>query len=307
MTTDAFLAELKKLLSTVPKPPLHIVNSENIEFSDVISYSKNLYNCFDTHKTTDSFYCYDCFICDNCGDCDYPVESQFCYESVDPFKCFNCDYVNYCANLRDCMYCDGCWSAHDLFGCVNLINKSFCIFNRQLTEGEFREQVKKYKTWPPEKVLAIVEELKKLYPMTQTIAAHNENSDYGNYIHYCKNCFMCFDAAHDENCGYLYDSYGSKNSYDMTYGGNKADFSYEIVESPDIFNCDFAVHTLNSQDSNYVFNCQGVKNCLGCVGLRHKEYCILNRQFSPEEYKQISNQILSELRAKNVGWNELVY
>lgn len=307
MTGEAFIQELKKLLTTFPKPPLHIESSENCQFSNMIWSSKNVSYCFDCAQCTDCIYLYDSFLTANCVDCDYAVESELCYESVDPFKAFNCNYVNYCSNTQDASFCDNCWNCHDLFGCVNLVNKSFCIFNRQLTEEEYKEKVKAYKTWPAEKVLAVVEDLKTRFPLTQTIGAHNTNSDYGNYVHYNKNCFLCFDAAHNENCAYLYDSFTSKMSFDMTYGGKNVELGYEIIDCPQLFNCSFMVYCKNCADSAYLFNCFGVKNSLGCVGLRYKEYCILNRQLRKEEYEKVSKQILQDLTVENIGWNGLYY
>lgn len=307
MTAQSFFTEFNRLLSLYPKQPIHIVTSDNCELSDVISNSKNLIYCFDTHKSTDSFYMYDSFICDNCGDCDYAVESQLCYESVDPFKCFNCDFIEYSANMRDSMYCYWSMDCQDVFGCVNLKGKKFCIFNRQLTEVEYRQKVEEYKKWPSEKVLAEVEKLKLRFPLTQTVAAYNDNSDFGNYIHHSKNCYMCFDAAHNENCGYLYDSFGSKNCFDMFYGGNGNELCYENIQSPRAFNCDYLLHALDCQDSSYLVDCFNVKNSLGCIGLRQKEYCILNRQFNKEDYEKLSGQILGELKMSNLGWANLQY
>jgi hypothetical protein len=307
MTAETFLTELQKIITSQPKPANKVLFSENCDLADEVYYAKNIMYGFDSAKITDSAYIYDSFICDKCVDCDYAVESQLCYESVDPFKAYNCDFLNYCANIRDSSYCHWCWDSNDLFGCVNLKNKSFCIFNRQLTEAEYREKVKIYKAWPPEKILAIVEELKSRFPLTQTIAAHNESSEYGNYMHYCKKCYLCFDAAHDENCAYLYDTFDATNSMDMTYCGKQADLSYEIVSSASTFNSDYIYWSENLTDCAYIFNSTDLKNCLGCSNLSHKQYCILNRQLTQENYEKISSQILADLRAKNAGWGSLYY
>lgn len=307
MTADAFLKELQRLINLQPKLPSKVLFSENCEYADEVYYSKNLTYVFDSAKSSDSAYMYDSFLCDKCVDCDYAVESQLCYESVDLFKAYNCDYCNYCSRIRDSAYCHWCWDSNDLFGCVNLQNKSFCIFNRQLTESEYREQVKKYKAWPPEKVLAVVEELKQKFPLTQTIGAYNENSNYGNYMHYSKNCYLCFDAAHCESSAYLYDTFYAKNCMDMTYCSVQADLSYEIVSSANIFNCNYIFWAEKCMDSSYIFNSINVKNSLGCVGVAHKTYCILNRQFNKEDYERISKQILEDLKAKNVGWGNLTF
>lgn len=306
MTSNGFFTELQKIILSQPKLPAAVVNSEGCEFCNEVYNSKNLFYCFDTYNTTDSFYLFDSFMCANCGDCDYAVESELCYESVDPYKAFNCEFVEYCNNIRDSAYCYNC-SGNDLFGCVNLKNKSFCIFNRQLSESEYKEQIKKFKSLPREKVLVIVEGLKKRFPLTQTIGGDNENTVYGNYIHFDKDCYLCFDAAYDENCAYLYDSFHCKTSCDLTYVALGTELTYQAVDSATLFNCSFAVHASNCQDSTYLFNCFNVKNSLGCVGLRNKEYCILNRQFTKEEYEKLSSQIISRINAANLDWSNLVY
>src|SRR3989344_2228204 len=217
MNTQDFFQELQRIILSQPKLPVAVSSSENCDLCNEVYNSRNLSYCFDTYDTADSFYLFDSLQCANCGDCDYAVESELCYESVDPYKAFNCDFIDYCANIRDSAYCSSCSNSDNLFGCVNLKNKSFCIFNRQLTEEEYKEQIKKYKPLSSDKILVLVDEVKKRFPLTQTIGSDNDNTNYGNYIHFNKNCYLCFDAAYDEDCGYLYDSFKCKNAYDLAY------------------------------------------------------------------------------------------
>lgn len=304
MTADIFFSELKKLLSRYPKVPTAIINCENSDYGDYIYHSKNLHICFDCENCVDCLYTYDSYIVANCVDCDYCVQTELSYESVDSVKCFNSDYLEYCVNTRDSFYSFNCLNCNDVFGCVNLSNKSYCIFNRQLSKDEYKEKVVFYKKWLAEKVLAMVEDLRKRYPFTQK-EAYNENSFYGNYIHHNKNCYLSFDAAHDEECAYLYDCFYNKTCYDMTYSSQNNQLSYEVVDSTNLFNCNFSVFSDNSHDSSYIFNCSNVKNCIGCVSLSNKQYCILNRQFTREQYEKVSRQLFEELRNKNAAWNDL--
>lgn len=307
MTSETFFTELNKLLSRFPQVPPEIVNSENSDYGQNLYYCQNQYICFDNAHCSDCIYVYDSYIAKNCMDCDYAVETELCYESVDPVNCFNGDYLEYCTSVRDAFYSANCINCNDIFGCVNLTSKSFCIFNRQLSEAEYREKVELYKKWPAERVLSMVEELKKRYPLTQTHEGHNEHSAYGNYIHYNKNCYLCFDAGHNENCGYLYDSFYNKTCYDMTYASQHNQLSCQIIDSANLFNCNYAVLSSSSDDSSYIFNCRNVKDCLGCVSLSNKQYCILNRQFSKERYEEVSKQILKELTSKNLSWANVTF
>ncbi len=306
MTTDTFFSELQKLILAHPKRPSQVLNSENCTFGNFIYYGKDLFNCFDVSRSTKGNYLYDSHDCSSCSDCNFTFRSELCYECVDTHDSFNCDYLEYCGNMTDSYYSYDSANCHDVFGCVHLDNKSFCIFNRQFSEAEYREKVEYLKTLPPEKILKVVEDIKLKQPVTQTRSLHNENSNYGNYVFYSKNCYMCFDIGKCENCGYIHDSSDDKFTYDVTQSGG-IELSYEVIDSGEIFNSDYVHFSKNCNDSSYLIDCLDVKDSLGCFRLNHKQYCILNRQFTKEEYEKISEPIIAELRAKNYGWKDLIY
>lgn len=307
MKLQTFFNELQRLLEHYPKVTATIVNSENSDYGNKLYYSKNLAFCFDDANCNDGTYVNDSFKSVSCADCDYCVESELCYECIDAFKCFSSAYLENCGSVRDAWYAYNCINCHDVFGCVNLQSKSFCIFNRQLTEAEYRQQVEQYKKWPAEKVLAIMEAMKQRYPLTQTNEAHNVNSSYGDYVYFSKNCYMCFDGGHNEESCYLYDSFYNKNCYDATYSAPNNQLSYEIVDSGNLFNCNYNVFSSSCQDSSYVFNCSNVKDCLGCVSLSNKQYCVLNRQLTKEQYDEVKADIFAQLQQDKIGWGNLLF
>jgi len=307
MKLQTFFTELQKLIDSYPKVPSNIVSSENCEYGNKLFFSKNLSYCFDDAHCTDGLFVYDSYMSPSCVDCDYCIESELCYESVDAFKCFNSSYLENCGSVRDSMYSYNCINCHDVFGCVNLQNKSFCIFNRQVSEAEYRKILPRYAGWPAEKVLAMVRELKQRFPLTQTNEAHNENSPYGNYVYFSKNCYMSFDAGHNEESGYLYDSFYNKTCFDTTYAAQNNQLSYEVVDSGDVFNCNYAVYSTTCHDSSYIFNCSNVKDSLGCVSLSNKQYCILNRQLTKEHYEIVKAEIFSQLEKEKLGWSSLQF
>jgi hypothetical protein len=59
----------------------------------------------------------------------------------------------------------------------------------------------------------------------------------------------------------------------------------------------------NVRDCLYCDNCQSVKNCFGCVGLKKAEYCILNKQFTPEEYDKKVAEIIEYMK-RTGEWGE---
>ncbi len=47
----------------------------------------------------------------------------------------------------------------------------------------------------------------------------------------------------------------------------------------------------------------GCSDCFGCVGLRNKSYCILNKQYTKEEYEELVPQIIERMMADG-EWGE---
>ena len=46
----------------------------------------------------------------------------------------------------------------------------------------------------------------------------------------------------------------------------------------------------------YIDNCYNSEHLFGCVGLRNKKYCILNKQYTQEEYEKIVPQIITHMQ-----------
>lgn len=306
MTAATFFEELHRLLKQQPKPPSNIFHSENCTYGNYITRSKNLLYSFDASQSSDSMYLFDSHMCVNSMDCDYCVECESCYECVDTFRCYNCEFVQKADNTRDSSFSYDLSNCDHVFGCVNLKNKSYCVFNRQLSEAAYHEAVKKYVAMGAERVLEMLEDLKKQYPRTQSAGERNENSPYGNYIYENKNCYMCFDAARNEESGYLYDSYDNSFCYDLSYSANHNEFCYQLVNCEKMNNCTFTADSSNCEESSYLFNCRGVKNCFGCVDLQYKQYCILNRQLTQEAYERTLSELVATLNLSAQDWNGLI-
>jgi hypothetical protein len=60
-------------------------------------------------------------------------------------------------------------------------------------------------------------------------------------------------------------------------------------------NVKFNYYSKPCVDCEYVQYCSG-ENLFGCVGLNKKEYCIFNKQYSPEEYFHLKTQIIEHMK-----------
>ncbi|MBU0667489.1 hypothetical protein KJ951_02325 [Patescibacteria group bacterium] len=111
-----------------------------------------------------------------------------------------------------------------------------------------------------------------------------ENSDYTNHSSNLKNCYLATCAIYSENiyhsrwvirCKDLCDCYqmiSSELCYETSYT-----HGYKIING----------YFADSRDCTFVYDCKSCSNCFMCWNLRHKEYCIENKQYSKEEYEKI--------------------
>ncbi|MEI8091831.1 MAG: hypothetical protein WCG98_06540 [bacterium] len=53
----------------------------------------------------------------------------------------------------------------------------------------------------------------------------------------------------------------------------------------------------SGSSSIYVLDVHHSSNMFGCVGMRDKEYCILNKQYTREEYETLVPQIIEKMMA----------
>ncbi|MBI2610179.1 hypothetical protein HYW53_03310, partial [Candidatus Giovannonibacteria bacterium] len=119
----------------------------------------------------------------------------------------------------------------------------------------------------------------------------------GDVITNSKNAFHCFDIEKGEDVRYWTHGLEIKDSMDITGAGDSAELLYEGInvgyKDSKIF---FSVATfdgcLNVQYGDFCRHCQ---NLFGCLGLRNKQYCILNRQYTKEEYEALVPRIIKHM------------
>ena len=290
MTLDEFIAQYNTLQRAAPKHPTHSTNNESSEY---VSF---------TYRSKSCFYCFDCIKSVDCIDCDYCIECELLYDCLDCYQTYKSSYLNYCARLYDSYFSWDCFDCHDIFGCTHLKQKQYCIFNKQYSKDEYDKKIKDLLTRPASEHIATLKALIKLYPFGPTNVTHSENSDYGNHVHYSKNCYLAFDTARSSDCAYTYDTAFCSTSMDLTYC-YKAELCYECTDSAKIYNCDLVEWSSDCFDSSYLTNCVDCHNCFGCVDIKHKKFCILNKQYSEEEYKRVKIQLLDSRYKGDAGFD----
>jgi hypothetical protein len=294
----SFLEDFAALQLKTPRIGMIQLIQTNSDFCYNIDKCKNCYLLSNAVENEDCMYGRDFYGNQDCVDCDHVLKCTLCYEVI---NCKNCYDSN---NLQDSENCNNCSYGYDLrmckdcFGCATLRNKQFYIFNEPYSEEEYRKRTAELSQLPAKEIQKQFQEVKLKTPRVYCVQTKSENF-LGNYIHHCQNTYYCFDVVNSQDCGYNYESKDQKDSYD-TMVNEEGELNYNLCSTHIMNNCTCCFFTANCSDCEYselLFNC---KDCFGCISLHHKQYCILNKQYSEKDYKSRVAEIKQELRDQNL-------
>jgi len=290
-----FFQQFKELFEKAPLPNLAITNVINSDYGNHSLDMKNCYLFYASLRCEDISYCAGAMSCKNSLDLYKALNQMQCYDntlcseinrvffSYDSDEGVNCAFLHACKNVIDCL------------GCINLRNKSNCIFNQQYTKEEYVKERAKYDFGSYKQLVNFRKkfaEFIKQYPRRYGFVHKSQNS-VGDNILNSKNLYMCFDIFDDvEDCKYIIHGAEARDVYDGFGLGANFNNSYEIVDTGDNATLNrFAVYTHSCQNTSYTYACKNSTDLFGCVGLRSKKYCILNKQYTKEKYEALIPKI----------------
>jgi hypothetical protein len=118
------------------------------------------------------------------------------------------------------------------------------------------------------------------------------STDPGNPGSYaCKGCERCANCMFCVNCD---SCYGCTHCTQCEFCNNCT----HCVESKQCHSCAYCLQSENCTGSAYLVLCRSLADCtycFGCVGLRKKDFHILNVEFTRTEYFQITAKLRKEL------------
>ncbi|HBR80902.1 MAG: hypothetical protein UX09_C0015G0004 [Candidatus Uhrbacteria bacterium GW2011_GWE2_45_35] len=202
----------------------------------------------------------------------------------------NCRYVREsldCVNsnfLFDCRNCNNC------FGATNRRNAEYLFFNEQLTKDEYETRLSKIdlgqrsvvEAWQKKFDELLVKE--GIWPENFNVSTEQSSGDYlGNAVR-CTECFSSGDNPVDAwRSAWIYG-----NSQGCVYSWGMVDNSdvYMCVSSPNSSKSKFCYRSFRLDNCEYCLMSSDCRDCFGCVGLKNKRFCILNKQYEETEYWQ---------------------
>ncbi|MBI3888765.1 hypothetical protein HY311_03145 [Candidatus Nomurabacteria bacterium] len=109
------------------------------------------------------------------------------------------------------------------------------------------------------------------------------NSKYVNHTEDLKNCYLVYGSMSSENVSYAQGVLNVKDSFDL-FNVLKSEQCFDDVLCGSMYKTNFSYDSDECIDSSFLTSCTNLQNCLGCINLRHKNYCIFNVQYSKENY-----------------------
>ncbi|TSC76095.1 MAG: Uncharacterized protein G01um101433_825 [Parcubacteria group bacterium Gr01-1014_33] len=296
-----FFTQFKELFERVPLPARNALRAVDSDYCNNISDLRRCYLLFNSELSEDSAYGDGITSCREVYDSYFVKNVERAYEGFVSISSYNVFFSSDISDSHDIYFSKDLTGCSYCFACCGLRNKHYSIFNTQYSKEEYVEKLKSLDIGS----YANAEELRKKaqefylkFPVKFMHGYHNVNVS-GDYITNSRNVHHSFLVDKIEDSKYCY-SMGltpTKDSYDFCWGGaselayEAASVGYQISHARFVWEC-----WPGCFDITYCIFCSsGCSHLFGCVGLRAKQYCILNTQYSKEEYEKLIPRIIQQM------------
>lgn len=301
----SFFEQFAELQKEVPHPHQLGTKNVNCQWSDDVWSCKECYLCRSLFECEYVSYGYRIIHCKNSIDLTYCFDTELSYDCLYCFKCYK---VRHSYDARDCiesMFLFDCRNVSNCFMSWNLRNKQYHILNKPYTKEEYFKKLKEFDTQSWSGITKLKKEFQRIL---REEAVHRENQNvqvtnvYGNFLSECKNCVDTYFTEQSENARHVFRGFGQKETIDCAGAGFAEKTALSCV-GLHIYDCVGTLYSSNCRYSSYIDSCEECEYCFGCVGLRKKKYCVLNKEYSEEEYKKLVAKIKEDMQARGEWGN----
>ncbi|HEY4513195.1 MAG TPA: hypothetical protein VJH06_01645 [Candidatus Paceibacterota bacterium] len=299
-----FFEQFNELWHKVPKPALVSTRDVNCHYLNLAADNKNCYLIIESSNNENCIHCYWIQLSKDLVDCSFTNKVELSYEVDDCYDCHSLTYSKSCYNCLDSSFLLNCRGCTSCLGCINLREQKYNIFNQQYTKEEYEKKIKSYKlntysgveNFKKEFENFIKEKPRKFAEITNAV---NSTGNYMTNVKNNRNCFHSYEA--EDNAYSVHVWRGAKNCMDCNTAGRSAELVYNSLnEGQQIANVTCCSFCWGSQFMEYCFNCPSSNNCFGCTGLIKNSYCILNKQYTKEEYKKLRAEIITKMKQEGI-------
>ena len=237
------------------------------------------------------------------SDCLRGQDSELCYESINIDKCYQTFFSEECDSCVNVWFCRNCYGCINCFGCANLHGASNCIFNVKYSKEKYIKKLKEFKVNSWQKLQELKQKAQDFWitKPRREYAGNSLNFNVtGEYIYESKNSrnlYIC-DGAEDCKWTQLITVKTARDCMDYSGWGNNSSRIYECINVGENTNSIYFSCFVweGSMDMQYCYWCMFGKDNFGCVNLKRKQYCILNKQYTKEEYKKLRDKIIEDMK-----------
>jgi len=298
-----FLVQFLQLFHKVPANNLFAIGPTMVN-SEYCNMSNDMRNCYLLHDGTfdeNVSYGSGVFFSKDSQDITMARKCELSYELV---TCINCYQTIFSQNCQDCVnvsFSFGLRGCNNCFGCVNLHGKNYHIWNILYSREEYEEKIKSFGLDSYKNVISFKEQAHEFwqkFPKKYYFGVQNVRVT-GDYLEHSKNSKECFGCANLEDskfCSFV--SNGPvRTTYDFTHYGDNIEMVYESAQCGNgIYDlrCGWGVWD-HCRNVSYCLRIVGTADSFGCVGLKKKQYCILNKQYTKEEYEKLVPKLIEHI------------
>ncbi|MCX6721281.1 MAG: hypothetical protein NT026_01620 [Candidatus Staskawiczbacteria bacterium] len=301
-----FMTQFVGLLQQTPSVALFNTTPSNSDYCNYMSGARNCYLQLAGRESEEILYSNRIYMCKDSADCYTGTRNERCYQCIQCENSFNLKYSQYCDTCVDSNFLFDCRNCQNCSFSTNLRGKQYYLFNRPYTKEEYFLKLKEFDFGSYKVMQDCIKKFDELRATALRKYAQmiKTSQSTGDNLKNSKNCKECFDFSGDnyEDCAYShYIGIGLKDSYDV-YGLSRGERLYESLslgfESTENANYMFSQVVKGSTNIFYSLNCTGSHDLFGCTGLRSKQYCILNKQYTKEEYEELLPKIIEHMNAQ---------
>ncbi|MFC1655655.1 zinc-ribbon domain containing protein [Patescibacteria group bacterium] len=300
-----FFEQFKELLLKVPHLGIDIVNCENSFYCNYCGDDKNCYLDIAGEGNEDCYFNLFTKFSKDTADCTFVYNCELCYESINCYNCHNVRYSMYLDNCNDCAFCYDMKGCSDCLFSYNLRHKKYHIFNQEYSKEDYEKKLAELQFGSFQALQVEIKMWQDMMKQAIHRDMYNLNSENctGNNIKNSKNCHDAYNVVNCEDSKFLYDVLDAKDCYDMNYSLYKPEVAYDIISTLSMRFSAFCMASHYCNNSFYCDTCNNSSNLFGCTALNQKKYCILNKQYTKEEYEKMVEKIKEHMK-KTGEWGE---
>ncbi len=300
-----FFEQFNELSAKIPHVNLIQIGNENCQYTTGTGYCKNchLINC--SENSEDCYYGKLVQNSRDIMDSDYVYDSELLYECFYVKNCNNCIYTSYSQNSYDCGFSENLKGCRNCFLSTNLNNKEFYFMNEPVSKELYTQKVQEFlgSHNAVQKAKEIISDLRKKRIHKYANIINSENSS-GDFLTNTQNCTDCYDVNDSQDCKYIKVGVNVKDLIDCSNMYLKPELNYQVMGTIETYNVIFSLYVFHSQNVAYSEFCFNSSNLFGCSGLRKKQYCIFNKQYTKEQYEELVPPIIAHM-IKTGEWGQM--